>query len=169
MTLQQRADRLLRDALEVVPAGESTRKAREVLEQQRVKLAAPLRIALAGRVSAGKSTLVNALVKEPVAVTGKGPITMAVSVLQYADTPKWTVHYTDKSTEDVPNMDELAAFTARAEHQTARPSVSITCRCSAPIPACGSSISSTPPASTPRMARTPRRRCGRSALTLNSS
>jgi actin-like ATPase involved in cell morphogenesis len=119
MTLQQRADRLLRDALEVVPAGESTRKAREVLEQQRVKLAAPLRIALAGRVSAGKSTLVNALVKEPVAVTGKGPITMAVSVLQYADTPKWTVHYTDKSTEDVPNMDELAAFTARAEHQTA--------------------------------------------------
>jgi actin-like ATPase involved in cell morphogenesis/WD40 repeat protein len=119
MTLQQRADRLLRDALDVVPAGESTRKVREVLEGQRAKLAAPLRIALAGRVSAGKSTLVNALVKAPVAVTGKGPITMAVSVLQYADTPKWTVHYTDKSMEDVPDVDKLAAFTARAADGTA--------------------------------------------------
>jgi actin-like ATPase involved in cell morphogenesis/WD40 repeat protein len=119
MTLQQRADRLLRDALEAMPAGASTKHAREVLEGQRVKLAAPLRIALAGRVSAGKSTLVNALVRAPVAVTGKGPVTLAVSVLQYADAPRWTVHYRDGSMEDVPDLDSLAAFTARAADGTA--------------------------------------------------
>ena len=115
MTLQQRADRLLRDALEAMPAGQSTQQLRDVLEGQRAKLDAPLRIALAGRVSAGKSTLVNALVREPVAVTGKGPVTLAVSVLQYADTPRWTVYYKDKSRDDVPDMASLAEFTARGE------------------------------------------------------
>ena len=119
MTLTQRADQLLRDALGRIPRSEDMRQPRAVLDDQRTKLAAPLRVALAGRVSSGKSTLVNALVGAPVAVTGKGPVTLAVSVLGYADTPSWTVRYADGSVQDIPDLASLAKFTARNADGTA--------------------------------------------------
>ena len=169
MTLQQRADRLLRDALEAMQAGESTRQARDVLDDQRAKLAAPLRIALAGRVSAGKSTLVNALVKAPVAVTGKGPVTLAVSVLQYADTQRWTVHYTDESKEDVPDMASLAAFTARAADGMVPHARVDYVQVLGAYPCLRQFESRRHPGLRLPAWTGTRRRCGRSAPTLNSS
>ncbi|HUN30399.1 MAG TPA: Hsp70 family protein [Trebonia sp.] len=110
----QRADQLLHEAVTAMPAGEDAYRARLMLEQQLGKLAEPLRIALAGKVSSGKSTLVNALVGAPVAVTGRGPVTLAVTVLGYAQTPSWTIHYAGGATENVSGLADLAAFTVRS-------------------------------------------------------
>jgi actin-like ATPase involved in cell morphogenesis len=114
MTPGLRAGELLREAAETLPLTDGTRRARLVLAEQADRLAQPLRIALVGKVSSGKSTLVNALVGAPVTVTGRGPVTLAVTVLRYAETPSWTVHYADGATQDVPDLEHLAAFTARA-------------------------------------------------------
>jgi hypothetical protein len=52
------------------------------LDAIRVRLAGPLRVAIAGRVKAGKSTLLNALVGERLAPTDAGECTRIVSVYQ---------------------------------------------------------------------------------------
>lgn len=49
------------------------------------RLREPLRVAVAGRVSAGKSTLANALLGLPVAVTAAGECTRVVTWYRYAD------------------------------------------------------------------------------------
>jgi hypothetical protein len=51
----------------------------EYLEEQRKRLDEPLRVAIAGRVKAGKSTLLNALVGEPLAPTDEGECTQIVT------------------------------------------------------------------------------------------
>ncbi|MFC7595903.1 dynamin family protein [Terrabacter sp. GCM10028922] len=59
-------DALCSDLLDLLPTGHALR---EELNAVRLALASPLRVAVVGRVSAGKSTLVNALVGRRVAAT----------------------------------------------------------------------------------------------------
>ena len=113
MTIRQQADGVLGDALARMPACPEAHPGRAVLEAQRLALAAPLRVAVAGRVSSGKSTLVNALVGGDVMVTGVAPVTFAVSVLSYAETPSLTVHFTDGRAAEPQPVTRLADFTAR--------------------------------------------------------
>ncbi len=56
---------------------------RDRLEHIRDRLQAPLSVAVAGRVKAGKSTLVNALVRELIAPTGVGEVTKVVAWYRY--------------------------------------------------------------------------------------
>lgn len=66
---------LLDDAIGVYEGTE----AGEHLGSQRARLEEPLRVAIAGRVKAGKSTLLNALVGEPLAPTDEGECTRIVT------------------------------------------------------------------------------------------
>src|SRR3954453_19815697 len=50
-----------------------------VLAGERARLAEPLRVAIAGKTKAGKSTLLNALVGEALAPTGAGECTQVVT------------------------------------------------------------------------------------------
>ncbi len=59
--------------------------ARALLDAHRDRLGGPLRVALAGSVKSGKSTLLNALVGEQIAPTGVGECTRLVT--HYADAP----------------------------------------------------------------------------------
>lgn len=67
-----------------VAAGSATA---EQLALVRTRLEEPLRVAVAGHVSSGKSTLVNALLHQPVAPTDAGECTQFVTEFRYAAPP----------------------------------------------------------------------------------
>lgn len=63
-------------------------QAREVLRRQLVRLDEPLRVAIAGKVKAGKSTLLNALVGEEIAPTDAGECTKVVTWYRDGPSPR---------------------------------------------------------------------------------
>lgn len=78
-TIRDTVDRVLVDLLRELPAGEEHR----LVEALRVEFAEPLRVAVAGRIKAGKSTLVNALLRQRVAPTDVGECTRFVTWYRY--------------------------------------------------------------------------------------
>ena len=62
------------------------------LDDLRSRLEEPLRLAVAGIVKAGKSTLLNAVLGEQIAPTDTGECTRVVTWYRYADTPSITLH-----------------------------------------------------------------------------
>lgn len=63
----------------------------EALQLHANRLEEPLRVAVAGMVKAGKSTLINAIIGEEIAPTGTGECTRIVTWYRYADTPRVTM------------------------------------------------------------------------------
>ena len=59
-----------------------------VLKQHLDRVDEPLRVAIAGKMKAGKSTLLNALVGEEIAPTDAGECTKVVTWYEYAATPR---------------------------------------------------------------------------------
>lgn len=69
-----------------------TEGARDRLEEARARLAGPLRLAIAGKVKAGKSTLLNALLGEELAPTDAGECTKIVTWYERGRSPRVLVH-----------------------------------------------------------------------------
>ncbi|PRY47680.1 dynamin family protein [Geodermatophilus tzadiensis] len=90
---------LLDDALarwaDVPPAAQRLAAARRRLDE-------PLRVAIVGRVKAGKSTLLNALVGARVAPTDAGECTRVVTEYRHGDTPRVVLTGTDGAVRDLP-------------------------------------------------------------------
>lgn len=80
---------LIREALEVY--GDDPQAA-EALRGYARRLAEPLRIAIAGMVKAGKSTLLNAIIGEEIAPTDTGECTRIVTWYRHGHTPRITLH-----------------------------------------------------------------------------
>ncbi|UXM90852.1 dynamin family protein [Paenarthrobacter sp. JL.01a] len=86
----------------IAGAAELLRQARElyqwdpaalaVLDELDQRLAGPLRIAVAGMVKAGKSTLLNAIIGEEIAPTDAGECTRIVTWYRYGHAPRITLH-----------------------------------------------------------------------------
>ena len=66
--------------------------ASHALDGYRSRLHEPLRVAIAGMVKAGKSTLLNALIGEEIAATDAGECTRIVTWYRYGQTPRVTLH-----------------------------------------------------------------------------
>ena len=66
-------------------------------------------IALFGRVSCGKSSLLNAIVQSEILPVGVNPITAVPTRLLFGPTPRLTVRYADRNPEPFP-ISELAEF-----------------------------------------------------------
>lgn len=72
------------------------------LAQLEARLREPLRLAVAGMVKAGKSTLLNAFLGEQIAPTDTGECTRVVTVYRYSATPEITIHPRDSAPERMP-------------------------------------------------------------------
>lgn len=70
-------------------------EAQEVLDEYDRRLREPLRLAVAGMVKAGKSTLLNALIGERIAPTDAGECTRTVTWYRYGPTARVTAHLVD--------------------------------------------------------------------------
>jgi hypothetical protein len=70
----------------------TTTEAAAGLAEARRRLAGPLRVAIAGKVKAGKSTLLNALLGEQLAATDAGECTKIVTWYRRSDRPEVVVH-----------------------------------------------------------------------------
>ncbi|MGO2746141.1 dynamin family protein [Microbacterium sp.] len=90
-----RADVIADTDAVLAAAGEVYRRDSAVLaglDQLRTRLHEPLRLALAGMVKAGKSTLLNAMLGEQIAPTDTGECTRVVTWYRYSATPTITMH-----------------------------------------------------------------------------
>ncbi|WP_300267534.1 dynamin family protein [Microbacterium sp.] len=67
-------------------------RALAVIDELRTRLHEPLRLAIAGMVKAGKSTLLNAMLGEQIAPTDTGECTRVVTWYRYSATPTVTMH-----------------------------------------------------------------------------
>ncbi|NUS35937.1 MAG: GTP-binding protein [Pseudarthrobacter sp.] len=84
-----RAAELLQEALD---AYRDEPGAVEALQRYQRRLAEPLRVAIAGMVKAGKSTLLNAIVGEEIAPTDTGECTRIVTWYRHGHTPRITLY-----------------------------------------------------------------------------
>ena len=66
------------------------------------RLAEPLRIAIAGMVKAGKSTLLNAIIGEEIAPTDTGECTRIITWYRHGHTPRITLHPTSGEPRSLP-------------------------------------------------------------------
>ena len=67
-------------------------RAHAELQELSARLTGPLRLAIAGKIKAGKSTLLNALVGEELAPTDAGECTRIVTWYQRGEQPRVTIH-----------------------------------------------------------------------------
>lgn len=84
---------IVEDLLRVARAGYTKDVAAlRVIDELGVRTREPLRLALAGMVKAGKSTLLNAILGEQIAPTDTGECTRVVTWYRYSATPAITLH-----------------------------------------------------------------------------
>ncbi|WP_433222987.1 dynamin family protein [Dactylosporangium sp. CS-047395] len=104
--------------LDGVP-GDEAAHARRILGEVRDRLGERLRVALVGRISSGKSTLANALLRAPLAPTGALELTFNVSRFRHAEQPSLTVHFTDGAEPERHDLGHLDRLAARARARDA--------------------------------------------------
>jgi len=97
--MREEAGALLAEA-RAAYAGDMT--ALRVLDELELRLGEPLRLALAGMVKAGKSTLLNAMMGEQIAPTDAGECTKVVTWYRYSMTPTIWMHLRSGRTERMP-------------------------------------------------------------------
>lgn len=85
----------LTDLFDRAIAGAADPGVRGRLEESRARLVGPLRLAIAGKVKAGKSTLLNAVLGEELAPTDAGECTRVVTWYERGDSPQVMVHPLD--------------------------------------------------------------------------
>lgn len=95
--------------------GHRTALLRQALEAERDRAAGLMRVAVVGRISTGKSTLVNALIGEERVATGSQELTFNVNRLRHGDTPGLTIHYKDGRPPVTTSLDRLESLTVRRE------------------------------------------------------
>ena len=105
MRLSERVRAILDATIRVYQSDPVYRQRPDVVDQlQRiaVRLNEPMRIALAGTLKAGKSTLVNALVGEPIAPTDATEATRIVTWFRHGATPRATANHVGGRRSNVP-------------------------------------------------------------------
>jgi Dynamin family len=107
------AREILRDSASLVDTGdEPSRQLAAILFTAAARLDEPMRLAVAGQINRGKSTLVNALLGREVLKTARRELTFNVNELFYADPAHVTVHFRDGTEPRSVDEAELARWTS---------------------------------------------------------
>ncbi len=112
MNLKTNVRKLIEDTIRMCANCEGAEKLRYELEKMAQRLNEPLRVAVFGLMKAGKSTLLNAIMKEKILFTGNLETTYRTNWFKYADTPSITVVFKDGSKENHP-LEDLEKWTVR--------------------------------------------------------
>jgi len=90
---------------------------REALQQARVQLGQPMRVAVVGLIKAGKSTLMNALLGQELAATDTQEATYNVNWFHYSDQPHLVINFRKDSGREPERrpIGELTEWTLRQE------------------------------------------------------
>jgi len=112
-------DRAAKQIGQLARQGDDVTAGRAALAHYRTRLALPMRVAVVGRISSGKSTLTNALLGCRLVATGVEELTYNVNWLRYAADPSLLVHFKDGSAPRPFTLSELEQLTRRREeHQS---------------------------------------------------
>lgn len=115
LTLQERVEQAFRDALDQTATRSSLAWFGETIDAVRRQLHEPMRVAIGGRIKAGKSTMTNALLGETLVPTGREELTFNVNRLRYGDRRELVVHYRDGRPDEHRSLEELEGLTRRRE------------------------------------------------------
>ncbi len=112
MSLKIQVYKLIDDTLRLCMGCPGSEPLQKMLEEMKGRLDAPLRVAVAGIMKAGKSTFMNTLIGENVVYTGNLETTYTVCWFKYAPDPYITVCFRDGETLRT-EYDELAKWSVR--------------------------------------------------------
>ncbi len=112
MSLKMQVYKLIDDTLRLCTGCPGAEPLQKMLEEMKGRLDAPLRVAVAGIMKAGKSTFMNTLIGENVVYTGNLETTYTVCWFKYAKEPYITVCFRDGETLRA-EYDELAKWSVR--------------------------------------------------------
>lgn len=115
LNLQEKVEQAFRDALDHTAGRRSLAGFGEALAATQQQLHEPMRVALGGRIKAGKSTMTNALLGEILVPTGREELTFNVNRLRYGERRELVVHYRDHRPDEHRSLEELQDLTRRRE------------------------------------------------------
>ena len=113
--LRDRATQAFQTALAAVEGLPTMSALRRALEDGRDHIDGPMRVAIVGKIKAGKSTMMNALLGERLAATGTEELTFNVNWFRHGHERELIVHFKDGRPPEARGLEELRALTGRQE------------------------------------------------------
>ncbi|WP_420128110.1 dynamin family protein [Longimicrobium sp.] len=113
--LRERAEEVFRRGQERTAGRPALEPLHHALGDALDRLGQPMRVAVVGKIKAGKSTFINALLGEPLVATGAEELTYNVNRLRYGEQQSLMVHFKDGRPPQPHALEELEALTRRRE------------------------------------------------------
>jgi len=113
VNIQQNARELFESVLALTQGHPSLQELHCELQSHYQRLHQPMQVAIVGKIKAGKSTMMNALLGEQMVATGAEELTFNVNWLRYASEPFLLVHYKDDRPAEEKSLEELESLTRR--------------------------------------------------------
>lgn len=117
--LHDRAEEIFESAIKLTADSFELAGLHQEIQQCYQRLHEPMRVAVMGKIKAGKSSLMNALLGESVVVTGVEELTFNVNWFKYGEIPSLVVHFKSDRPPETKTLEELELLTRRREENQA--------------------------------------------------
>lgn len=114
-SLEKKVNQLFKSTFKLTQNEPSLKKFHDILQKCYHQLQQPMRVAIVGRIKAGKSTMINALLGEALVATGSVEATFNINWLKYANNKTLKVHFKDNRPPETKSVEELTDITVRAD------------------------------------------------------
>ncbi|MEM1167540.1 MAG: dynamin family protein [Cyanobacteria bacterium P01_H01_bin.35] len=114
-SLRARAEEIFESAIKLTADSSNLAGLHQEIQQCHQRLHEPMRVAVVGKIKAGKSSLMNALLGESVVATGVEELTFNVNWFKYGETPSLVVHFKIDRPPETKTLEELELLTRRRE------------------------------------------------------